>query len=183
VSSLHKLRNDVAASRSTGTTEGLLRSQEALQKWMDKCAGNAGEFDRTAVSGLWNRVGEGWASRAEYDKAAPAFANALSLLRKLPHTEDLLVSMRGLAESEWKLDRRQEGSALAREQLDIARSMRDDSLPTALYLIDALEFAGRFAGMDGNSAESARLANEAQALRESIDKQPTDNAVPALTAP
>ena len=142
------------------------------------------EGDETvvAVSGLWDRLGESWASQNEYDKAGRAFAQALSLLRALPQSEEFLIALRGKADCEWKLDRRKEGLELAREQLEVARAMNDGNIPTGHYLADALEFAARFARMDGNQAEAVRLASEAQKLRESIETAPVTNSVPAPTA-
>lgn len=178
---LRKLRDDVSESRSAGSKDGLLKSQETLQRWMEECSASASEFDRIGVSGLWNRLGESWASQNELDNADRAFAQALSLLRTLPQSEELLIALRGKADCEWKLERRKEGSALAREQLNTARTMNNGSIPAAHHLIDALEFAARFAGMDGDQAESARLSSEAQLLRKSIESMPIDNSVPAPT--
>jgi hypothetical protein len=181
VGTLRRLRDDLVTSRGVETT-GTSRSQETLQRWMEKCAYSASMFDRIAVSGLWNRLGQSWALQNEDNNAIYAFGQALSLLRPLPQSEELLVALRGKADCEWKLERRKEGLALAKEQLDVARTMYDGSAPTALYLVDALEFSARFAGMDGNQAEAIQFAREAQNLQKSIDTSPATNSVPAPIA-
>lgn len=181
VTALRKLRDDVSKSRSAGTTDGSSRAQETLQRWMEACSGSASEFDRIAVGGLLNRLGESWASQGEYDKAGHAFEQALLLLRAFPPSEELLISLRGKSDCLWKLEQRDEAAALSREQLDVARKMYDERIPTARYLIDALEFTARSASMAGSQAEAAQLTIEAQELRKSIEKAPPDNSVPVPT--
>ena len=179
VGTLRSLREDISKSGGSSAADGSSRSQAILQRWMRECSGSASEFDRIAVSGLWNRLGVSLASRNECGRAGEAFAHALSLLRPLPRSEEFLIALRGKAECDWTLEQRTEAIALAREQLDVARTMSDGSVPAAYYLVDALEFAARFAGMTGDQAESVQLATEAQKLRESIEAVPPNNSVPA----